>query len=48
LQCLALIDNPNVDSNDAEEVDLSALSPADRKKEKARLRKLKKKEAGVI
>ena len=42
---LKLLDNPSLTSEkDAEDVDMSSLSPEERKKEKNRLRKLKKKE----
>lgn len=44
---LSIYDCPNVNGSDADDVDLSHLPPAERKKEKARLRKLKKKESDV-
>ena len=45
---LGLLDTPFAEQKDSDEVDLSNLSPEDRKKEKNRLRKLKKKEAGTV
>ena len=44
---LSLLDAPNEESSQLDEIDLSKLSPEERKKEKARLRKLKKKETST-
>jgi NMDA receptor-regulated protein 1 len=45
---LSILDAPAVETTEDEGVDLSHLSPAERKKEKARLRKLKKKESDAV
>ena len=44
---LSILDAPNEESLQLDEIDLSKLSPEERKKEKARLRKLKKKETST-